>query len=193
MRSRHALPISETALVQQPKDPDRYEQFAELMQQHHDRVYGYIHTLVRDFSATEDLLQETFLTVWRKFDDFQPGTNFGTWACEIARYQVLNFLKKERRRTQRFSDAFEENLAIAVEETDFAEDDLRREALQHCVGNLSDSQRELLWEYYGGKTTVAELAEKRGRSSDGVYGSLRHIRNKLHECVTRYLAREPSQ
>ena len=39
-------------------DPNRYEQYAHLMRQHHDCLYGYVFAMVRDFSDTDDLVQE---------------------------------------------------------------------------------------------------------------------------------------
>ena len=170
--------------------PERYDQFAELMQEHYSRVYGYILALVRDFSDTEDLLQETSITLWQKFDEFTPGTNFGTWACQIAKFKVMNFLRTQRARSERFSESFEETLAVAVADSPAEPDDERHDALGHCVETLSEQQQELLWAYYGGDLTFAELAEKQGRTEGGLYGSIRHIRRRLVTCVQHYLSRE---
>ena len=39
----------------------------------------------------EDVLQEANLVLWRKFDQYQEGTNFFAWACQIIRYEVLKY------------------------------------------------------------------------------------------------------
>lgn len=51
------------------------------------------------FSEAEDVLQETFLTVSRTAESFEPGTNFVAWACGIARRKVLDNYRRQRRAT----------------------------------------------------------------------------------------------
>lgn len=61
------------------------------------RIYAYIRTLVFNRSDAEDLLQEVAAVLWRKIDEFEPGTRFDQWAFSVARNKVLNFQKKKGR------------------------------------------------------------------------------------------------
>ena len=45
-------------------------------------------------SDAEDILQETSLTICEKFSDFKEGTNFYSWACQIAYWKVRAARKK---------------------------------------------------------------------------------------------------
>ena len=65
------------------------------------RIYGFIFALIHDWSAAEDILQDTAQVMWSKFDTFDPGTNFVAWALCIARYQVMDY-RKRRKCTSRF-------------------------------------------------------------------------------------------
>lgn len=171
-------------------DSRQYEAFSELLRQNYRRLYAYIYSLVRDFSDTEELLQDTSLLLWQKFDEFDPETNFGAWSCQVARFTVLNFLRKEGRRRARFSTGFEEHLLTVAAETPAAADDPWRDALEHCVGALPDEQRDMLWDFYRGTKTVEAIAAAQAREPAGIYGSLHHIRRKLLDCMNRQLGRE---
>ena len=64
--------------------------FRLLLENRH-RMYGYIFSLVRNRADAEDLLQETSITLWEKFDQFDPETDFIPWAFRVALWKVKNF------------------------------------------------------------------------------------------------------
>jgi len=169
-------------------DASQYELFSDLLRQNYRRLYAFIYSLVRDFSDTEELLQETSLLLWQKFDEFDPQSNFGAWSCQVAKFTVLNFLRKESHRA-RFSDTFQEHL-LTIAATPAPADEPWRDALEHCVDALPADQREMLWDFYRGTKTVESIAAEQAREPQGIYGSLHHIRRKLLECMNRRLGRE---
>ena len=170
-------------------NPNRHGEFTELIRQHHGRLVGYVFAMVRDFDDTQDIVQQTCLTLWEKFDTFETGTNFGAWACEVARMKVLNFLRTQGRQRLLFGEEFIAELA-AIEASLGDQAYRRREALSACVEKLPEKQRNLLWRCYGGKETIKQVAEDLRRTTDGIYGSLRNIRRKLMECIEQTLRRE---
>ena len=89
---------------------DRKAEFAEQLARHQSQLFGYIYSLVRDLDDADDLFQQTSLVLWDKFDQFDPSRSFVDWACGVARYEVLNFLRARSRNRLYFSD--ELNLAL---------------------------------------------------------------------------------
>ncbi|NER09136.1 RNA polymerase sigma-70 factor, ECF subfamily [Muriicola jejuensis] len=58
-------------------------------------LFGVVLRMCRDRGMAEDLLQEIFLTIWEKIDQFDPSKGkFYTWAYRIARNKTLNALRK---------------------------------------------------------------------------------------------------
>jgi RNA polymerase sigma-70 factor (ECF subfamily) len=124
-------------------DLAREERFLRLLLAHQRRIFAYVLALVPHWSDAEDVVQETSAVLWRKFDDFEPGTDFAAWALSVARYQVLNFRKKQRRGPGRLSDQTVEALAerlLAVER----QADARLTALENCLQKLSSKDRDLV-------------------------------------------------
>ena len=70
-------------------NPTSSGEFIRLFLQNERRIYAFIVSLLPDLTDAEDVLQETSVVLWEKFDQFQPGTNFVSWACKIAHFKVL--------------------------------------------------------------------------------------------------------
>jgi RNA polymerase sigma-70 factor (ECF subfamily) len=168
----------------------REVEFAANVRQVQTRLYGYIHSLVRDLNDTDDLFQQTALILWKKFDEFDRARSFFSWACGIARLEVTNFLRTRARRRLYFSDDLNLLLIEAQEEMTSAEMDDRRDALAKCVAKLRDRDRELLLECYQDAGKVNDVAGRRGRSPQSVFNSLRRIRRALYGCIARTLSQE---
>jgi RNA polymerase sigma-70 factor (ECF subfamily) len=165
-------------------------EFAELLRQSQTRLYGYIHSLVRDLNDADDLYQLTALILWKKFDGFDRQRSFFAWACGVARLEVANFLRSRGRQRLYFSDDLHLLLIEAQEEVTDPELEDRRDALARCVEKLRQRDRELLAECYGEAGDLHKAADRRGRSPQSTYNSLRRIRRALFECIARTLAQE---
>ena len=56
---------------------DQTETFSRLLVANHHRLYGFVYTLVQDHNVVDDLLQEATTVLWRKFEQYEMGTDFG--------------------------------------------------------------------------------------------------------------------
>jgi RNA polymerase sigma-70 factor (ECF subfamily) len=164
--------------------------FAELLRKSQSRLYGYIHSLVRDLNDADDLFQQTTLILWKKFGEFDRMRSFFAWACGIARLEVANFLRGRGRQRLYFCDDL--NLLLIEAQEEMTNDELedRREALAKCVEKLRERDRDLINECYGASSGIHEAADRRGRSPQSVYNSLRRIRRSLFECIGRAASQE---
>src|SRR5215813_9507759 len=108
-------------------------EFAAHLRREQTRLYGYIHSLLRDLNDADDLFQQTALILWKKFGEFDPQRSFFSWACGIARLEVANFLRSRGRQRLYFSDDLNLLLVEAHAELPEVEWEDRREALTRCV------------------------------------------------------------
>src|SRR5262245_53269658 len=102
MSTESIISMSGRRRSEQERDPVL---FAELLRDTRSRVFGYLLTLVRNLSDAEDLYQQTALVLWEKFEKFEHGTDFGTWATSVAHFVAVNFLRRQSRRKALFSEA----------------------------------------------------------------------------------------
>jgi RNA polymerase sigma-70 factor (ECF subfamily) len=165
------------------------ERFAQLLATCQRRVFLYILSLVQNAADAEEILQETNLVLWRKFDEFEPGTAFDRWACRIAYYEVLKHREKKSPGERLFSGEFIASLATEAEQSGELAD-ARRDALLRCLGKLSERDRRLVTERYRERATTRSVAAALGRSVQGARKSLHRIRMALLACIERTLAAE---
>ena len=169
------------------EDHDRNKQLMLLMTQHQRRIFAYIYTLVPDRHHAEDLLQETSLVICEKFNEFELGTDFVAWACQIAWWRV----RAAQQKFARSKVLFDQELLEAVAQT-AAElsDELseRHVALELCLHKLPPRDREMILLRYEPGCGVEEAARRAGRSMDAAYKALNRIRKLLFDCVTHQLA-----
>lgn len=171
--------------------PDRSKLFLRLFLQNERRLYAYILTLLPNRADADDVLQESSLVMWDKFDESAPPDDFAAWGCRIAYFKVLDFFKKSHRARVRFSQALLERLAeTAVEQSGTLQLDDRRDALAGCIEKLSPRDRDLLSRRFTPGATTESTSVELGRSVDAVYKALARVRRALFECVERALARE---
>jgi len=170
--------------------PDRTSQFVALFAAHDRGIYKHILMLLVDSTATQEVFQETSVALWRKFDEFQPGSNFLAWACRVAYFEVLNYRRERRRGRLRFDDDLMQTLA---EERLDGEDLLqaRREVLPGCMDKLPPADRELVERRYASEETILELARRTGRQANTLYKALERIRRALMTCIENALAETP--
>ena len=178
MDSNHNLP-----------DKSCGQRFLRLYHANERRIYGFILTLVPDWSQAEDLMQEVIEVMWSKFDQYEPGTDFISWALRIARYRVLNHYKKKRTQRLQFSSEVIKDIDDRVVSATNNMDDYR-DALYQCLKKLSSRDQQIVHLRYQLNATPRSVADRIGRGVDAVYKALNRIHTQLLHCVRRTLARE---
>jgi RNA polymerase sigma-70 factor (ECF subfamily) len=60
------------------------ERFVRLFVETQRQILRYIPTLVPDVEVAQEILQETAVDLWRKFDQYDPALPFAPWACRFV-------------------------------------------------------------------------------------------------------------
>ena len=163
------------------------ERFVQQLTACQGLIYAYTRTLLPNVENARDVLQETNVVLWRKRDEFEPGTGFGAWACKVAYYQVLAFLRDAGRERVVFSPDLVDVLAREAKPRDV---DARRSALSACLEDINESQRQLLNRRYSGEESVQALAKRAGKTPAALSMQLVRIRQSLANCIKRRLNKD---
>jgi RNA polymerase sigma-70 factor, ECF subfamily len=171
------------------EEREGHKRLMALMTRHQRQIFSYIYVLVPNRSDAEDLLQETSLVICEKFHEFEEGTDFVAWACQIAYWRI----RYSRQKFARSKVVFDQEIVDVVAQTAdcLAEElDDRHEALGRCLQKLHPRDRELLTARYEPGGGVEEAARRSGRTVKTAYKALARLRKLLLDCVTTRLARE---
>ncbi|MBI1371651.1 MAG: sigma-70 family RNA polymerase sigma factor [Phycisphaera sp.] len=168
---------------------DAGELYMRLFLANEQGIYSFILSLVHHWADADDLMQETCEVMWRKFEQFEPGSNFTAWAMQIAYFRVLNYRKIKRTARSRLSDANIEALTDRfVKLSDQRE--ARRDALEQCLHKLPEDQRKIIALRYEPDATTQDVADTVGRSIHAVYKALNKTHKALRDCVRQTMAKE---
>ncbi|MBA8796240.1 RNA polymerase sigma-70 factor (ECF subfamily) [Friedmanniella endophytica] len=140
--------VSETALVARAQDGD-VESFEILLRRYQGRVYRLAVRMLFDRAEAEDVVQDTFVLVWRRLPTLADPTVFATWVYQIATRRCLSLL---RTRGRRQTDPTEQETLTRVQDEqqpDRVEGDPEAAAtyaaqlrgLDQVLRTLSDDQR----------------------------------------------------
>lgn len=146
----------------------------------------YLRSLVRDPGLVDDLFQETLITAWRKFDDFDASRSLAPWLRGIA----LNLARNAARRRQADPHVFSETMHEAVEPLfeklgrDGPEQGERLvETLHLCLQKLPGHSRELLRLRYEEDQNATAIAADKGKSPVAIRKALQRLRLTLADCL----------
>jgi len=165
------------------------QDFMKLFVPNQRHLRTYIRALMPGSPDVDDVFQETSVLLWRKFPEFQRGTNFTAWSFRMAHFVVLNARAKRRRARVTFDQAMVELLAHDVTEM-AGELNSRAEALGKCLRKLSSGDRDLLRRRYEDGATIKSIAEAVGRPIQGLYKVMQRIHDGLFECIQRRMTSE---
>jgi RNA polymerase sigma-70 factor (ECF subfamily) len=167
---------------------DINSQFVCLLLQNEPQLYAWIRVQIPNRADAEDVLQETVTTLWAKFSDFQPNTNFLSWALSVAYFEVRRYYRKQSQQKRLFSEAFVELTRQAAERMAGEASDVR-EALAACMEKLTAADRNVVRRCYQRGATIAAVAAELDRPFTTIKNALRRSRRRLYECIQRTLKR----
>jgi RNA polymerase sigma-70 factor (ECF subfamily) len=158
--------------------------FVRLLFQHQNTLLRHILPLVGNLDDAHDVLQQTALALWQKFDQYDPGRPFLPWAKRFAHHEVLMYHRKQRRYTFLSEELIESLIERQAEQEPYTQQ--LQNALQDCIRKLPEADRRLLDQRYGEPgTTIQRLAAETGQTANVLYKAMARIRRQLLHCVSQ--------
>ncbi len=169
---------------------ERHEEFVSLLTASHDKLLGYLLSLLGRWHDAQDVLQRASLLMWQKFGSFESGTDFTAWASTICFYEAKYFQRTASRSAAHFDEGLLSLLA-AERAADLRQHERRMEALETCLASLREDDCRLLRTSCAGHGDITALAERMGRAPRTLYNKLAILRRLLADCVMNRLQEEP--
>jgi RNA polymerase sigma-70 factor, ECF subfamily len=158
----------------------------QLFVRHQGQLKAFVKAFCPNSARADDVLQEVFLTVTTKAEEFDLESNFLAWARTIARFKVLEAGRAGRQCS--LSPEIVESLAACCPE-DWA-DDHRLDAMTSCLDELAPKAREIVQLRYQREHSPTEIAQLLDRTVNSVNVALSKARVALRLCIDKRLAGE---
>eukprot|EP00475_Leptophrys_vorax_P029479 TRINITY_DN43339_c2_g1_i1.p2 TRINITY_DN43339_c2_g1~~TRINITY_DN43339_c2_g1_i1.p2 ORF type:complete len:180 (-),score=5.87 TRINITY_DN43339_c2_g1_i1:16-555(-) len=145
-------------------------------------VSAFVTSVVRDFAARDDVLQDVAVAVMETFDRYDSERPFTAWALGIAQNQVRLYLRKRERDRLVFDDDLIVAMASTFEAT--TPERLRPlDFLKDCLTGLQDRARQLCELRYGQNLKPAAMAESTGMTANSVAKALQRKRKNIRKKI----------
>lgn len=160
--------------------------YVQLLAEHDRYLSGYVYNLIPNSTDAEDVLQDVKVALWKSFDQFQQGTNFGAWSRKVAFHRVMAFRKKKAIENKRltFSDELLDYLSEQyTDNTD--QTNQQTQILVTCISKLKEGHKELVTLRYKQELSIEETATQTDKTIAACYRSLSRIRLILRKCILK--------
>jgi len=163
----------------------KVQAFNLIVRQYSSRLFWHLRELVMNHDDADDLLQNTFLKVWKALPNFRGDSGLYTWLYRIATNEAFTFLKKERINNKFSLTPYETKLANRLVDDVYFRGDAIQLLLQCEVAKLPDRQRAIFSMRYFQDMEYKDIAEILESNIDAVKASyslaFRRIEKNLKE------------
>jgi RNA polymerase sigma factor (sigma-70 family) len=147
-------------LLQQTGRSDQ-KAFAELYKRTSSKLFGVCLRMLRDRGEAEDVLQETYTTVWRRASSFDASRASAiTWLVTLSRNKAIDRLRQHREELLDDPSRMDETVDEQPTPAAGAETSQEYQRLQHCLDELEPQQQSSVREAFFTGATYNELATR---------------------------------
>ncbi|MDR6300795.1 RNA polymerase sigma factor [Mesonia maritima] len=165
--------------LQENKNPDRA--FNELVNLYKERLYWHIRNMVKNHEDANDLLQNTFIKVFRYIHNFKGESKLFSWMYRIATNESITFLNKKAKKLKLTNQELQEFLVNNIESDPYFDGDRIQFLLQKAIATLPDKQQQVFNMKYFQELKYKEIAEILDVSEGALKSNYHHAVKKVEK------------
>ena len=133
---------SDALLLQQFRDPQTKERaYTAIIKKYQERLYWHIRKIVISHDDSDDVLQNTFIKIWKGLETFKAESQLYTWIYRIGTNEALSFLRQKERQKTSSIHPIEYELSKNLESDVYFTGDEIQLKLQKAILTLPEKQR----------------------------------------------------
>jgi RNA polymerase sigma factor (sigma-70 family) len=181
-------PISDEVLISQLVQGDPYA-LDSLYQRHRRFLFSLAYQITGDAGGAEEVLQDTFLQLWRKSYQFDSvrGSLIG-WLSKISRNGAIDHLRRSEGRFQSESLSDDTEVLSQNIESSFVQQHIARELISAALTRLPKSQQQALTLAYFDGWTCEEIALRTGTPEGTIKARLRSALKTMRRILSNPIA-----
>ncbi len=164
------------------------EGFKLLMTKYQERLYHHIRSILKNHEDTDDVLQNTFIKVFKYVRKFEGRSNLYTWMFRIATNESMTFLNKNKRSSEFIGEVQIENAERTQQYESELDGDKIRKVLQSALQKLPVKQKEVFSLRYFEEMSYREMSEALGTSVGALKASYHHAVKKIELYIAQVYA-----
>ena len=153
--------------------------FRSLMHQFQEQTYWHIRRMVTSHEDADDVVQNTFIKVFRNLDKFKGDSKLYTWIYRIATNESITFLKKKNRRYSESIDGSESNIENNLVADPYFDGNHVQILLQKAIVALPEKQKAVFNLRYYDEMSYNDISEILQTSVGALKASYHHAVKKI--------------
>jgi RNA polymerase sigma-70 factor (ECF subfamily) len=146
-------------------------------------LYWHIRKIVIGHDDTDDVLQNTFIKVWKGLESFKGESRLYTWMYRIATNEALSLLRQKQRQRTSSIHPIEYELSRQLESDEYFTGDEIQLKLQQAILTLPEKQRLVFNMRYYDETPYEEMSEILETSVGALKASYHIAAKKIEELL----------
>ena len=150
-------------------------------------LVAYARSLLGNYAAADDVLQEAMLVVVRKYEQFEEGTSVLAWCRSIVRIEVLRAKQLRQRENTLAERLLDDAIDAAFDEFQIArrhdEAEKWRQALRHCLERVPERGQNVLRARFAEEMSYQQIGERLGMTIEAVRKALFRLKKQVRSCV----------
>ncbi len=148
MKQQNLIELSDEELILEFQKNDNVEAFEILMRRYKNPLMNYVYRFLGDYEACTDIIQETFIKLYRYKDLYSSIAKFSTWIYTIAgNLARTEYRKRKKRRILSIDALTEKDEGFDIPDERYRPDietdnDIKDEIIQKALLKVSDTYRE---------------------------------------------------
>lgn len=172
--------LEEEVLIQGLKDPvTREASYRKLISTHKERLYWHIRKIVLSHEDADDVLQNTFIKVFRHIEGFNGDSKLYSWMYRIATNESISFLNKKAKHMHMDMKTLQTQRVDNLRADVYFDGDEIQLKLQKAIVSLPQKQQLVFNMKYFDDLKYEEISEILDTSVGALKASYHHARKKI--------------
>ncbi len=165
------------------KNGGKENAFNLIIEKYKERAYWHVRRMVLSHEDADDILQEVFIIVWKKLEDFRGDSSLYTWIYRIATNECLSFLNKKKVRNLIPSGEKANFIFNSLEADVYFNGDEAQKKLQTAIALLPEKQKLVFNLKYYDDMKYKEISVITGTSIGALKASYHHAVKKIEQFI----------
>ena len=176
----------ETVLIEQLINVQTKEKaFKELISLYKERLYWHVRKIVISHDDTDDVLQNTFIKIYKNIGKFKQESKLFSWMYRIATNEAITFINKRNKERKINISEVQEHLVSTLENDIYFSGEEIQGILQKAIASLPQKQQLVFNMKYFDNIKYTQISEILGTSVGALKASYFHAVKKIESYIKK--------
>lgn len=177
--------MDDSQIIELYKSGEQRQAFNLMVRKYSERLYFVIRGIVHTHADTDDVLQNTWVSVWKALDTFREDSKLYTWLYRIAVNEAMSSLRKSRVRAALSLNDYSSVIENCLRADETFNGDKLQLALQKAIASLPPRQKAVFTMRYFDELPYSDIAEILDVSESSLKTSYHIAREKVLEKIKK--------